>query len=97
MLYESYMLMRNMTYEEFKASVISGYYEIALWLVIVGLAMFIIGKWSRYKLNPEENRKLKQICRWEQRPVRYQVKHIIEMFIEAYTEKNDINWEQRLY
>ena len=97
MLYEAYTVMQNMSYREFIDAYMAGIYRTAIELFAIGFIMFIIGRWTRYKLNPEQTRKLKQICKWEQRPVRYQVKHIIEMFIEAYTEKNDIDWEKRLY
>lgn len=96
-LYDAYIMLQNMSYEEFEKLVTTGYLKTIIEWLIIAVIFFILGKWSRYKINPESKRKLKQICRWEKRPVRYQVRHIIEMYIDAYSEKNGIDWEQRLY
>lgn len=96
-IYDAYLIMQNMSYEEFEKLIITGYSKQALDYIAIAIIFLLIGKRIRYKLDPESRRKLKQICRWEKRPVRYQVRHIIEMYIDAYSEKNGIDWEQRLY
>lgn len=100
MSYELYEIVTNMSYEEFARgydSYMTSSIRTAAVFIIMAVIMFLIGKRSNYKLDPESCRKLKQICKWEKRPVRYQVKHILEMYIDAYSEKNGIDWEQRLY
>lgn len=96
-LYEAYTLLQSMSFEEFEKLVARGWLMGIPNYLIIALIMFLIGRRSKYKLDSETSRKLKQICRWEKRPARYQVRHIIEMYIDAYSEKNEIDWEQRLY
>lgn len=104
MEYENYVQWMEFSYEEFRTAMETlAINVIKSWIIIISLSiaiaviMYFLGRKSRYKVTPETNRKLKQICRWEERPIRYQVKHIIEMYVDAYTEKNKIDWDQRLF
>lgn len=94
MLYEAYLEMLEMTYPEFVNVFISGTVRRFITFTVTALLFFCIGKSSQNMLDTQNSRKLKQICRWEKRPMRYQVKHILEMFIEHYTDKNNINWDE---
>ena len=51
----------------------------------------------KLRLSPQTRRKLKIICKIERRPYEEQIKLIIDMFIDAYTEKHKINWDEHLY
>ena len=94
MLHEIYLELTQLTYPEFVETYYSGLIKEIIAEIIVATLFFYLGRKTHYKLDPEDNRKLKQICRWEKRPMRYQVKHILEMFIEHYTNKNNINWNE---
>lgn len=102
MEYENYVMWMNFSYEEFRAMMETlAINVIKSWMIItaVFLTVFIIYalKKKKHKLDPESYRKFKMICEWENRSREDQTKHIIKMYIDAYSEKNGIDWEQRLY
>lgn len=97
MLYDLYLEITQLSYSEFVQTFYAGITKDATTKIVIAMLFFYLGRISRYKLDPEENRKLKQICRWEKRPMRYQIKHILEMFLEHYTNKNNINWDKISY
>lgn len=97
MLYEAYLKIQALTYPEFVNAFVSGTTKNLFSIIVTAIVFFFIGKISQYSLEPEEKRKLKQISKWEKRPLRYQVKHILEMFLEHYTSKHEINWDEINY
>jgi len=96
-MYEAYRLIQSMTYAEFVEYEKLGLRTIAFFVIGIGIIMFIFGKKSILKIDKEKQRKLKHIAKMEHRSIKEQIGLIIEMFIEAYTEKNNISWDEYLY
>ena len=58
-----------------------------LTFIIIILAIIVIKQaTAQHRISPINRRKLKYICKLEKRPLKYQIKHAIEMFIDAYGE-----------
>lgn len=66
-------------------------------IIILLLLKLLKESAASYKLDSMYKRKLKEICKIEKRPIKHQVKYILEMYIDAYEDKNSINWDKYLY
>lgn len=64
-------------------------------ICIVGLCIFLIVKNRSNKLNLGriDEIKFKQICEWEDRSTKDEVRHIIKQYIDHFTRVHNVKWE----
>lgn len=87
----------TVSYDKLYNFVGSWVFLIAYCIYLLIIIIIITKKAYDRKVSKEYRKKLKSICKMEHRPISEQVGLIIEMYVDAYTEKNKINWDEILY
>lgn len=93
----TYEQMLQWTYSEYEFRM---KFVVTMLVIIYAMIIYLAYRLNnsfKNKLSKDSKRKLKHICKMERRPVTEQVSLIIDMFIDAYTEKHKINWDEYLY
>lgn len=86
------------SYIEYQQNIItiSKFLLFFIMIILIITAKIYISSYN-HKVSKESKNKLRVISKMERRPIAEQVGLIIDMYIDAYSEKHNINWDEYLY